>query len=367
MKAPKKPSPGAPRRAPWQWLQRVPPIVRQAALALGFILLVFAALRMVGDEPRDLTEASDAQLKALFFGDRPQLVHCRRAGEALPEAVLGYKALVGWGARVGVAAVNCSRVLPSGKSVWDRFKLKREWNPAVFALAPWTRPKQLAPAALKSAAALRKALDALLLPRGTDVASDRELAKECAFAAAKSSMDTCLVLLKGARFGRTHADIEERLVQTHPRARIVSVDASKLRLSFDGDASADSFALRMHALRNGSHFLSMTSPATLDYMLSFAAQALGSPIEAYSAAEVKLLKVSSSAFKDRTRSAPVSSGSGSGGSGGSGRSTRKTAQKSAQKSDGQQGSAQRSADEDRRGDQEGAGGNEDEDEEVIEL
>ena len=274
------------------------------------VLFAYFAFKMNSDDIKDYRQASDSQLKTLFFGDHPQVIYCHRGGknEELPVLLTQYKSTVR--DKVGVAMVNCSYVLPSGKSVWDRFKIKREWKPTIFAMAPWTKPKQLSPVHLKDFTTMKKYLDGTLQPKGTECSSEKELSKFCGFYTAKSTMETCLVIVKGARYAKTHADIEEKFVRMNPRQKIATVDGTKLRLSFENinDFPSDAFAMRLHAIRNGTHHQTMTFPSTFDYMQSFTVETLGAPIGAYTRADkIGLMKVSSSSFKDRSAKAPPTS------------------------------------------------------------
>ena len=309
MKAPKKQVPTS-KGTSFQ----LPPLLWQGGIAMVMIILAYFAFQMNSDDIKDYRHASDAQLKSLFLGDHPQVIYCHRGGknEEIPPLLSQYKSTKK--DKVGIAMVNCSYVLPSGRNVWDRFKIKREWKPTIFAMAPWTKPKQLSPVHLKDFSSMKKYLDGALQPKGTEVTSEKDLSKFCGFYSAKSSMETCLVIMRGARYAKTHADIEEKFVRTNPRQKIATVDGTKLRFSFENvnDFPADAFAIRLHAIRNGTHYQTMTFPSTFDYMQSFTVETLGAPIESYSGpGKVGLVKVSSSSFKDRSAKAPPPTSSSS--------------------------------------------------------
>jgi hypothetical protein len=297
----KKPS--TPKKQSPSTIWKISPLLWQALIGIFVLLFVFTLFKMTTDEVRDYTKSTDSELKSLFFGERPQVIYCHRGGrdEKLPEVLVQYKGQVK--EKVGVAMVNCSHILPSGKNVWDRFSLKREWKPSIFAVAPWTKPRQLSPTHLKDITSIKKFLDTALQPKGTDVTTDKDLAKFCGFYHAKSTMDTCIVLLKGNRYSKVHAEIEERYVRSNPHVKVASIDATKLRLSFEDikENPADAFAIKLHAIRNGTHYSSMNYPSTFDYLQTFTVEALGYPIESYyPVSTIKLVKVAASAFKDRS-------------------------------------------------------------------
>lgn len=158
--------------------------------------------------------------------------------------------------------------------------------------------------------------------KGTEVISDKDLSKLCNFSAVNKTSnaeanikgDTCFVIVKGSKYSKTHADLEERIVRANPKIKIATIDAVKKRLSFEDpqSLSADMFAMKVHALRNATHYMSMVNPLTWDYISTFMSQAISSPTYSYTGdykSPVKVIKTGSSAFKSRNTppvSAPTS-------------------------------------------------------------
>lgn len=256
----------------------------------GAVLAVFLAVsyykRNQQSNVLDLTAADADTLKDAFFGDLPYLFYCSKgASESLPSPFVELNAAKG--SSVGFAKVNCSQVLPSGKTVMQRFKIKKEVRPTIFATAPWMKPQQVSANHLKDATTLTKFIDNTMAPKPTQVFSDKDLRKFCAFGGKnvvkdkREITDTCLVVLRGAKYTKVHSELEKRLVQQYPKVRIAAVDAKKKRLSFEetGDyLPAEDFALKIHALRNRTHFLSMVNPVTWDYVDTFVSQTIGTPL-----------------------------------------------------------------------------------------
>eukprot|EP01036_Dinobryon_divergens_P033469 gene33469-43255_t len=240
---------------------------------------------------KNLVNADAEALKSAIFGDVPHLFYCDRGGigkgvsnsDRIPGIFTDLHAIKG--SEMGFATLNCSRVLPSGKSIWDRFKIKKEWRPTIFGTAPWMKPKQAGPNYLKDLASLRKFVEVAMAPRGTDISSDKQLVKFCGFdknvAEDDSSVtDTCFVLMKGSRFSKAQADLEAKLVRQYPKLKIASIDGTKRRLSFEDyeDLTPDIFSIQLHALRNGTHYLTMQYPATSDYLSTFISRSNGLPL-----------------------------------------------------------------------------------------
>lgn len=268
------------------------PNVLTVAKIGGAVIAVFLALTFYKKSSiaiQDLSNASEDVLKDVFFGDLPYLFYCAK-GES-DKAPSAFVELNNAKSNVGFAKVNCTQKLASGRTISQRFKVKKEVRPTVFATAPWIKPQQVPANHLKDAATLTRFIDNVMAPKPTPVFSDKDMRKFCAFGGKNAVHDTrettptCLVLLKGAKYTKVHADLEKRLVQQFPKVKIASVDAKKKRLSFEetGDyLSHEHFALKIHALRNGTHFMSMVNPITWDYVNTFVSQAVDTPLYGFS-------------------------------------------------------------------------------------
>ena len=279
-----------------------------------------------GANVQNLINGNAETLKSVLLGDKPFLFYCHRGGkqEAPPVVFTELNALKG--GKVGFALLNCSQVMPSGKSIQDRFGLKKVAGPLIFAAAPWMKPKQVPPGQMKDVTSLRKYVDAIMAPRAVDIITDKELRSHCGFKNTTrdehSIGDTCIVLLKGKRHKneKKYIDLEEALIRAYPRTKMVSLDAAKRRLSFEDTEAlpAENFAIKVHALRNGTHSLSMVNPVTRDNLHNFVAHALGVMLLSYDGegtVPVQIVKTgaASSAFKDRSArfTQPPTSGGGS--------------------------------------------------------
>ncbi|KAJ1397096.1 hypothetical protein B484DRAFT_407120 [Ochromonadaceae sp. CCMP2298] len=275
---------------------------------------------------QNLVNADAEVLKGAIFGDTPYMFYCARGGknEIIPAQFSEVNALRG--SNVGFAMVNCSQMLPSGKNLWERFKLKKEWRPTLFAAAPWLRaPLQVNPTHMKDGKTLAKFVDTSMAPKPTEISSDKELRRYCGFDKAnvtdvRSITDTCLILLRGSRYSKIHSDLERKLVQAYPRVRMAAISASKRRLSLEEEMlPADHFALKLHALRNGTHYLTMVNPATWDYMNTFVGQAVGTPLYGFSgegAEPIRLIKAPAPKKEKKVKAQKGGSGAGGAGAGG---------------------------------------------------
>lgn len=289
-------------------------------IGIVVILLFFGAIYVnTKGAVLNLVNADPEKLKAALTGDLPYLFYCHKGGkdEVVPKIFTELNGNTK-SSKMGFALVNCSQVLPSGKNLFDRFKLKQEIRPTIFETAPWAKPTQVPKKDLRDAASLKKFVDQTMSPKGVEVITDKDLMKVCGFNAVNKTAnadtnsrgETCFVFVKGSKY--TKSGLEERIIRANPKVKIASVDAVKRRLSFENPEamSADMFDLKVHALRNGTHYMSMVNPPTWDYVSTFMSTASSSPTYSYTGdykSPVKLIKTGSSAFKSRTMPAASSS------------------------------------------------------------
>jgi len=301
-----------------QWLEKNYKLAAQVAVAILAVCFSLYVWKEGSSGVQNLVGASDATLKSVLLGDKPYLFYCHRGSVgkgsevAPPPLFTSLKSMKGL-KDVGFGILDCSQVMPSGKSIQERFKLKKEWRPIMFAAAPWMKPKQIPPPQMKDVATLRKYVAQALAPRATEVATDKELRAHCGIGRNithddRSVGDTCIVLLKGKRHSKKQTELEEWLIKAFPRVKMASVDAQKRRLSFEDAAAlpAQDFALKVHALRNGTHSLTMVNPVTWDYLSTFVSHAAGTPLFSYDgdgSERISLVKTGAgptSSFKDRS-------------------------------------------------------------------
>eukprot|EP00595_Chromulina_sp_UTEXLB2642_P001343 CAMPEP_0196768580 /NCGR_PEP_ID=MMETSP1095-20130614/42958_1 /TAXON_ID=96789 ORGANISM="Chromulina nebulosa, Strain UTEXLB2642" /NCGR_SAMPLE_ID=MMETSP1095 /ASSEMBLY_ACC=CAM_ASM_000446 /LENGTH=225 /DNA_ID=CAMNT_0042138433 /DNA_START=412 /DNA_END=1086 /DNA_ORIENTATION=+ len=149
-----------------------------------------------------------------------------------------------------------------------------------------------------------------MAPKATSVAGDKDLQSFCGYNKnttkdINSVGSTCLVLIKGSRYTKSHSDLESQLVKENPKLKVALVDGSKRRLSFENPnlLPHDSFALKAYAIRNGTHYQTMVNPLTYDYLSNFVTNAVGSPLYDYQGdghVPISLLKLSSPVFKRKS-------------------------------------------------------------------
>jgi hypothetical protein len=264
-------------------------------IAIIIVIIIAYVWQTRGDAPvEDLSNATTDELKDAMFGETPYMFYCdRRNSPKKPETIpKSFTALSSqYKSQMGFAVVNCSQVLPSGVNLWDKFKLRREWRPAVFATAPWMRLKQIPVNTISSSKALQKFVDVDMRAQAGLIVSDTDFTKQCAFA--KQDESTCIVIVKGSKYTEAQAEIEEKMVKKYPKVKFGKITGSVSTFNFETTEdskkkknseklsvpAASEYALRLYAIRDGTHYLPMTYSPTWNYIDTFVTHAINAPTE----------------------------------------------------------------------------------------
>jgi hypothetical protein len=203
-------------------------------------------------------------IRAAITSEKPHLFYCFRGkkNEKAPQIFTDVNNIRG--NQVKLAMINCSAISSNGKNYWDRFKLKRDVRPGIFGIAPWMRPKQAPRGSIADTAGLTKFVDVTMAAKPTNVISDKELKNGCYWRRNETVVDldavtdTCFAIVRGAKYTDMHKGWEENLVKANSRIKFVGIPGSKSRLSYEDTANLpiEDFALQIHALRNGTHYIS---------------------------------------------------------------------------------------------------------------
>jgi hypothetical protein len=288
-------------------------ITLAAAVAL-VASIVYFTFQLQKPKLLSLANSTEEQLRAALTGVEPHIFYCQEGIESPPTMFMA--AQQQRGTQFVFATLNCSQILPSGKSIFSKFGLKKlSRQPTVFGVAPWSKHQQVPKAGLVDTKSLVSFLDNAFAPKPRPVSSDKELNSFCGFAkdiaSTKHSVtSTCIVLQRGQQHNDYHTQLEEKLVKSYPRSKVAVIDANSKRFSFEGPQSkpAEDISLEIFAVRNGTHFLQMNNKAlTWDYVNTFVAQAIATPLygfdeEPYGA--VRLVKSKKTMFKDRSQPKP---------------------------------------------------------------
>lgn len=78
--------------------------------------------------------------------------------------------------------------------------------------SPWGKPRQIPPGNMKDIKIFQKTIEEATSAKAVAVASDKAFARECS-AASHNDTQTCIVVMKGARYNGKSAVTEENLIK----------------------------------------------------------------------------------------------------------------------------------------------------------
>jgi hypothetical protein len=206
------------------------------SLYVGVIIVIgaiYATIKANYLGIKNLINADQEVIKKAVTGDTPYLFYCNRGGKEDIYPLIFTDLNTKLGSKFGFASLNCSQTLPSGKTIFDRFKLNNNWRPCIFGTAPWlSKPVQATPGDIRDTKSFALFVERHFYPKAREIGTDIELKRICNFgkpldpeASQMSSIkNTCIVIVKGSLYSKTHSDLEERLIRHVPRAKVCIVE-----------------------------------------------------------------------------------------------------------------------------------------------
>ena len=157
----------------------------------------------------------------------------------------------------------------------------------MFATAPWIsgggRAKQVPPGKLaKDAIHIANFVSSVLLPRERKVVNDKEFQEVCGGVRSPEQEGlteerTCILALKGPLFSEIQQETVRTLVKSYHKSSVpvISVESKVRWLSVESSSlMAKKFTMRMFAIRNGTQYMSLAVPPTLESTQQFVQSAI---------------------------------------------------------------------------------------------
>jgi len=143
--------------------------------------------------------SDELALRELFFGEGEgknyaALCHTLPSGanaNPLPISSVFQDAKSDGSVKAEFVLVDCTHVLPSGKSVADRFGIDLTKRPSIFVSGKVGAPKQIPEKHLKTGNMLIRALKSKLEPHAAKIENTKQLKADCL------DKNMCVLLLKG--------------------------------------------------------------------------------------------------------------------------------------------------------------------------
>lgn len=196
-----------------------------AAIVVGILAVAGGVMFVMRSRVVALSPTDTASLKEVFYSGEPWLVECTKARQASPVVYDAESSLDGF----KVGTLNCAEVLPSGKTTYERFKLKEpSYGPVLLAMANGAVP-QLAPRnVLSNPLELAKWAKGATPPKVYSPATSEQFESQCLKKA------WCVVVLSPTgRLVDAERAALQRLAAAERRVRIVKVDEAKATLLLD--------------------------------------------------------------------------------------------------------------------------------------
>jgi len=173
-----------------------------------------------------LSASKSDQLRQVFYGGNPWVVQCRNDTVAVPEVYSkAASKLRGAGVRTGV--LDCDATLESGKTVYERFNLKRNPEPTLYLFANRLKPRRVIRASLGSKDKLVNWVVMKSEPKLPEVTGNKGLAHHC------TSKKHCAMVLSTGKLNDNERDIVNSLQKRHRTINFHSIDTTETQLSFE--------------------------------------------------------------------------------------------------------------------------------------
>ena len=193
-------------------------VVSVLAIAGGVYYVM--ASKVVALSPEDT-----AALKDVFYSGEPWLIECTKERKASPVFYAAEGALSGF----KFGALDCATVLPSGKTTYERYKLREpSYGPKVLAMANGALPQIAGRNVLSNGAELAKWATSVTQPKVFSPTTSEQFESQCV------RKPWCVIVLSqtGRLVDAERAAIQQ-LAATERRIRVVKLDETKISLMLD--------------------------------------------------------------------------------------------------------------------------------------
>lgn len=122
------------------------------------------------------------------------------------------------------ALMDCEHTLPSGKKIYEKFKLDLKKRPSIFVSGKFGPPKQVGEKHLKTGHMLVKLLKGMLEPHAAKIESSKDFKSKCL------NKEMCALLLKGGTPSNQLKDAIKNLLIEHEDVQFASIDSANIML-----------------------------------------------------------------------------------------------------------------------------------------
>jgi len=213
--------------------EKPPPIDKLIVPAIG-IVIAFVGYYFFKGISTDITRidvGDELAIREVFFGEgegKNYAVLCntvpKEGSKGVPISSVFQDALAE-GAPAEFVLMDCEALLPSGKSVAQRFKLDLKKRPTVFVSGKVGPPKQIPDKHLRTGHLLTKLLKSMLEPHAAKIENTKDFKSKCL------NKPICGLLLKGGPPQPFVKHAVKNLLDKYQDVQFASVDSTVLLLS----------------------------------------------------------------------------------------------------------------------------------------
>ena len=191
-----------------------------------------------------------------------------------------------------ITVLNCSQILPSGKTIQNKFKLNKKWKPIIFTTSPWSKPTQIPPLSLKESNSISNFIFTSTKPIHKYLLNNKEFQDSCQYKVknstkgVKSNEDNekvkiedyngnCLVIMKGNRYTESHSSLIDSIIQEYYRYNVVIINSNDRRLSFEkylkdnSYLNPNNYAIKVYLIKNVTYYMELTQSPTHENIQQF--------------------------------------------------------------------------------------------------
>ncbi|OQS04296.1 hypothetical protein THRCLA_03461 [Thraustotheca clavata] len=167
----------------------------------------------------------DTHVHRVFKSGEPWVILCANPDSVLPEVFdKASERLVG---KVNVGVLDCNDLLPSGKSVYNKFGIRRDISPTIFTVANGEKPKQIFLNYLQKSKALASQAIAQTAKEFHELQTTTQLQEKCL-----SKSSPCVLVYRGKKkFETFQKKWIKELMHNHRLVKFAWADSTILKLS----------------------------------------------------------------------------------------------------------------------------------------
>lgn len=226
-------------------------------------------------------------LKTIFYSNKPHIHYCYNYGslDYIPnKLVTAYKSINQYN-NYQLTILNCSQILPSGKTIEMKYNLNKKWKPMIFITIPWSKPIQITPMSLKESNSIANFILTSVKPKHHYVSNTKEFEDYCQFKTKKGKSinqndnqnynGVCFVVMKGNRYTDYHDSLIDSVIKEYYKYNVVLINSNERRLSFEkylkdnSYLNPNNYGIKIYLVKNTTYYMELTDSPNYENIQKF--------------------------------------------------------------------------------------------------